>query len=499
MSAERGARAVERLLLAGLGGLVAWLAWRSLRWPLIHDAPIMHYIAWRISEGAAPYRDLFDMNFPGVYLFHLAVVKLLGTGDGAWRAVDLGTTVVAALLVAALAAPWGRVASIGGGLVLAAYHLASGAWNAGQRDFLLCPFLLAAALGLARWSEGAGLSSVLLAGLALGAGMTIKPHALVFAAGLAVFIAVRGRLGRRSEPACGGTSRGVVSTLGAFAAGLAMPPLAAIAWVASFGALGAWRDIVFGYLLPLYSRVARPADWLYFRWQPWLAIIGMLAVSLASLAWRRGLTARHAVVLVGLAYGVVHFVGQRKGWEYHLYPLAAFAAVLVCAEIERSRGRRVAWLALAAGLASLVWSLGVKGVEAADSGWIAMKERRVTALTADLVARTKPGDEVQVLDTTDGGVHALLRARIAEPTRFVYDFHFFHHTESPTIQRLRSELVHDLRARPPALVVAWEPGWPVSGYERFESFPALTAWLRAEYTLAHEGDGYRIYAKRHDS
>ena len=60
----------------------------------------MHYIAWRISEGAVPYRDLFDMNFPGVYLLHLAALKLFGAGDVGWRAFDLvwlaGTSLAAA-------------------------------------------------------------------------------------------------------------------------------------------------------------------------------------------------------------------------------------------------------------------------------------------------------------------------------------------------------------------------------------------------------------------
>ncbi|MEK7387507.1 MAG: hypothetical protein AABZ83_13790, partial [candidate division NC10 bacterium] len=64
--------AVELGLLGPFAALAAALAWRSRGWPLVHDAPILHYIAWRIGEGAAPYRDLFDMNFPGVYLVHLA-------------------------------------------------------------------------------------------------------------------------------------------------------------------------------------------------------------------------------------------------------------------------------------------------------------------------------------------------------------------------------------------------------------------------------------------
>ena len=59
-----------KLILAASGALAAYLAWRSLGWPLIHDAPLMHYIAWVIAEGGIPYRDVFDMNLPGVYLIH---------------------------------------------------------------------------------------------------------------------------------------------------------------------------------------------------------------------------------------------------------------------------------------------------------------------------------------------------------------------------------------------------------------------------------------------
>ncbi|MGH7392510.1 MAG: hypothetical protein ACREM3_24090, partial [Candidatus Rokuibacteriota bacterium] len=99
--------AVVALVLGGLAAVVGWLAWTSRGWGLVHDAPIMHYIAWRIGEGAAPYRDLFDMNFPGTYLLHLAVLRLLGPGDTAWRVFDLAWLAAGAAAVAAFAAPWG--------------------------------------------------------------------------------------------------------------------------------------------------------------------------------------------------------------------------------------------------------------------------------------------------------------------------------------------------------------------------------------------------------
>src|SRR5256885_14505777 len=69
-----------------------------------------------------------------------------------------------------------------------------GAWQTGQRDFLLCPLLLLAALGVSRWVERPGdRSSLVWGGLALGAGMTVKPHAGLFAAMLLVVVVVAAR------------------------------------------------------------------------------------------------------------------------------------------------------------------------------------------------------------------------------------------------------------------------------------------------------------------
>ena len=79
-----------KLISAASAVLLAYLVWGSRGWPLIHDVPLMHYIAWLIEQGAVPYRDTFDMNLPGAYLLHLAVLRAGGAGDLAWRCFDLG-------------------------------------------------------------------------------------------------------------------------------------------------------------------------------------------------------------------------------------------------------------------------------------------------------------------------------------------------------------------------------------------------------------------------
>ncbi|HYS94355.1 MAG TPA: hypothetical protein VEL48_13050, partial [Candidatus Acidoferrales bacterium] len=155
-----------------------------------------------------------------------------------------------------------------------------------------------------------------------------------------------------------------------------------------------------------------------------------------------------------------------------------------------SRALALAMLVVTVGL------LGVKGVEAADARWIAEKEARVSALARDLAGLVPRGASVQVMDVTEGGIHALLRLHVRQPTRFLYDFHFFHDEQDPRIQALRAEFARDLERGRPAAVVVFRDTWRRQGYERLKEFPAVDRLLGTDYRLAVEGDGYRIYAKR---
>jgi hypothetical protein len=477
-------------VLGGFGALVIWLGWRSRGWPLAHDAPIMHYMAWRIGEGAAPYRDLLDMNFPGVYLLHAAVLRLGGPGDGAWRVFDLAWLTFGCLAVAAFAAPWGRGAAIGGALFFALHHLAAGPWQTGQRDFLLCPFLLVGALGVVQWIERrTSLAPLAWGGLALGAGLTIKPHAALLAVALALLVLAEAR---RSAPAN-------ALSVAVFVVGVALPVLGVVIWVAAIGALPAWWALVVDYLLPLYSRL-RQADPGFDRWRFWIPASLGIALGVTTVARRGRFTVRHGVALLGLGYGAVHFLVQGKGWEYHSYPAAAFAAVLLFSELEPLvRIRALAAVPLLASLALVALLLGSKGAAsatAAEGGWVSAKVRRASSVAEGLRQHLGPGELVQVLDTTNGGIHALLLLHATQPTRFLYDFHFFHDTGTSVVQALRRELLRGLQQRPPRCIVVMDAGWPAGGRERLDTFPELARLLGEEYRPAGRGDGYVIYAKR---
>ncbi|HSE04491.1 MAG TPA: hypothetical protein VLK35_10115 [Methylomirabilota bacterium] len=479
--------------------LLAYLVWGSRGWPLIHDAALMHYVAWLITQGAVPYRDVFDMNLPGVYLLHAAVLHVGGSGDLAWRLFDLAWLAATGALLWAYCRPLSYAAGAGA-VLFGLFHLSGGAWRAGQRDFLLCLFLLAGAYGVARGLElPAGRLALFAGGVALGAGMTVKPHAgLFWLLCAAVAAGAAWRAGRSAwRPAA------LV-----LAGGLLVPALV-FGWLAGRGGLAPFQAVLTGYVLPLYSQVGRTSALGAVRWHAWgrglLALLAGLGV-LGVLGTPRPWSPRLVLASLGALYGAAHFALQGKGWEYQLYPLALFLCALASAALapDRTRppapgrGRVRRRLALVA-WAGLVLVLGAKGVEAREPDWIAEKTRRVGAITRDLAPLVPPGATVQVLDTTSGGIHALLRLGLRQPTRFIYDFHFFHHVGDPQIRALRAELVAGLEARRPAAVVVLEESWPELGYGRVATFPELAQLLERSFTLAATGPGYRIHAQRSDS
>ena len=500
MSTKRARSPAWIPILSGLAGsasilvvlMALRLAWLSRNWPLVHDAPLMHYVAWRLLEGAVPYRDIFDMNFPAVYATHAALLLTLGEGDLAFRAFDLGALVVtgAGICVALRGSGW--YGGLAGSALFALYHLAGGPWLAGQRELLLCACLAWAAAGVIAATsarEQARMRWLSVAALALGTAMWIKPHASVLVGPLVCW----------AWYAHPGPAR--VRGLIAVGVGLGLPALLAVAWLAWTGGLAAFLDITFRYLIPLYSRLAR-ADLLHelaARDYGVPVLIGLAAWAIlggAALldAGRRGPL---AVLGTGFIYGVIHFWAQGRGWEYQLYPLVLFAAALGGAGLgaAAASGRRALTATLVLVLTLTAGSLSAKGRRNLHPVWIDEKMARVGRLAASLRPVVLAGGTVQVLDTAEGGIHALLRLHARQPGRLLYDFPLYHDVGHAYVQRLRAELMAALRAHPPAAVVVFERGWPAGGYERVTEFPELEGWLRERYRLDEEGDGYRLYAR----
>jgi hypothetical protein len=88
-------------------------------------------------------------------------------------------------------------------------------------------------------------------------------------------------------------------------------------------------------------------------------------------------------------------------------------------------------------------------------------------------------------------------ARASLATRFIYDFHFYHHISSPYIAKLRQEFMNELVTKKPRFIVQVlrNRPWP-TGSDTTRDFPELESFLRQDYTTAKEGDTYRILEKK---
>jgi hypothetical protein len=474
---------------------LAWLTrvlLRTLDWPLTDDGCMFHYVAWQVAQGAVPYRDVFDFQFPGTLFLHLGFVRLFGTGDAAWRMFDLAGLASACLLIARFhrrTSGWIAGASCA---LYVLWHLSLGAPNAGQRDFVMGVLLLGCAAAAAEALEGRARNRyLLLAGLAAGAAATIKPQAILF-----VLLA--------AAPIRGSARGGAGRDLALLAAGAALPPLAVTAWLASTGGLPAFVETVREYLVALHpqrefrSPARLAVEWLANPFVLTLVVLGLVSIARAA---RSGLaTARRTLLLAGCAYGFVNLFVQTKGWSYHFEPAALFLCALAPTALEPSPRRQGALGKAAVGLcaALAVFAfLRLAPRAAARSGASDPTHGEIVAAAmADVRELAPRAERVQVWDSRIAGIEVLLRLGIRSATRFSDNTPLRIAPDSPAARRLRAEFLGDLRRRPPELLIVF--GYdPASGRcADLEEFPEFAALVESDYRLLRDRGAFRVFAPR---
>lgn len=571
---------------AGLG-VVAVV---SLSWPRFHDAPIMEYVAWLNGKGYRPYRDVFDMNFPGSYLVQIVGDRTLGASDLSFRIFDLlvfGLGCVAIYrLMRRVSWPAAPVAV----LLVGTQYLAFGtAGSSLQRDWTMALLGVAGAATLlqpnlsTRW--------LLTGGLAMGFAATVKPQAMLLLAAVPFIILINTfvtgppsdettqhpRLVRRGWLALRtGVARSFPVAAGALVAvGLVL------LWVVVSGGWADFRWMVTKYA-PLYAKlkndgteISTTAGSMVWSFRKAIQRPEILPffLSFAVLASRRRPSSELRTLLtlgVLLAVGFVHAVVSVKNWEYHYWPWTIAGLCLAAVAFgDVYEGRWESWSGrfwdVASPLVSVAFALGAvwglsgsrpadlrllanllpvgalaaadlvrtvrrsttstvtpnvarAGVVAilclpmlVDSGLsakvaaagsnpptysqvpeVAPTEATTEAIAAVLRRELKGSDKVQVLGTGGAGLEALLEAEAQPATPYIYDFHFFHDTDTTVIRQLRRRLIDEWSAAPPKLVVEYDASWGRrETYTDIEQFPELAELLDG-YSVIFSDDSARV-------
>lgn len=497
-------------------GFFILIALFSLQWRMVHDSPIMLYLAFLVDKlHYVPYRDVLDINMLGAYLLNILMSRVFGYSDLGFRLSDLAYLAGIMLVTWYLLKDLGREVAWWAAVLFGILYLDFGPLMSMEREYqMILP--VAAALMVStsfpRLNDGL---RYLIAGVLIGFASTIKPHvALVLPLIIAFHVLeIRQRNNRWLPQTI--VMAIVVST------GFAIPLLIMIYYMWISGGLASYVDVSTNYL-PLFRQISkggivRPeserlfyllegylATWRYNSILTVLAVLGTVAalfVSTLSSAQKRKVILLVAVTISFLIYPLFQGQFMSYHWLLFIYMISILSGLgLVHLHQWAAWSWRIVPVFII--ISSAIFLIRPSGefwqqVEGRPLG--PPKEGRVDAMAGFLVANLRPGDRVQPLDWTGGAVHAMLIAGAPLATEFISDSAFYHAVSTEYIQGLRRRFVTALASSSPRFVVEVNKDKPwITGLDTTEEFPELRSLLASDYDVAQLGDGYTIYERKTD-
>lgn len=475
---------------------VAVFGIRTAHWKQVNDPAQLHYLCFLMDHGMAPYRDLFEINMPGIYLVNWSVMHSLGAGSAAWRLFDFSLMAIAAWAMIAIAWPYDWLAGVFGATLFILFHGRDGAGQEGQRDFIIAVLLLCAYAFLFECFRSRRKWPMFAFGLCAGMAGTIKPTPLPFALVLLVLVAIQWK--QAGEP----VGKPVLYALLGFVAPLAI----VCAFLFSKHALGS-----FWYLLrvelPFYETLGRVpvSTLLTLMATSSIKTLALIAMTIAVMK-RDWWNWEGKLLVLGILFGFASYFGQGKAFPYHRYPMMAFLLLWAGLQIIPAlRAQRMVRMFAIAGVsfAMIVAALYVR--EAVHKVWDPEFSDSLTADLNHLGGRRLSG-HVQCIDMPADCDSALYRMRLVQSTGLFYDYLIFGSAQQQVIRDLRRRFWWQFQSNTPQVVVVGTGLFPYGrGYAKLASWPLFEQVLADEYLLyddrsfppAESGaKAYRIYVKK---
>jgi hypothetical protein len=475
---------------------VGWFAVRTAHWKQVNDPAQLHYLCFLMDHGMAPYRDLMEINMPGIYLVNWSVMHSLGGGSAAWRVFDFALMGMAAWAMIAIASPYEWLTGVFGATLFILFHGRDGAGQAGQRDFIIAVLLLCAYAFLFESFRSRRIWLMFAFGLSAGISGTIKPTPLPFALLLLVLAAIRCRQEGES------VRKALLYALTGF-----LTPLAIVgAFLISKHALGP-----FWYLLrvelPFYETLGRVPISTLLTLMATSSIRTVAIITLVIAVMKRDWwNWEGKLLLLGILFGIASYFGQGKAFPYHRYPMLAFLFLFAGLQIITAlrAQRRVRPFAIA-GVTFVVILAPLYVREASRKVW---DPKFADSLTTDLSHLGGPrlSGHVQCIYMPADCDAVLYRMRLVQSTGLFYDYLIFGSPQQRVIHDVRGRFWQQFRSNTPEVVVVGSGLFPYGqGYTKLDSWPLFERELAGNYYLyddrsfppAEAGQkAYRIYVRK---
>lgn len=474
------ARATRWTAVGLLAACLAALLFTTLHWPLLGDASLMHYVAFLMSQGKVPYRDIADMNMPGALMVDFLVIHTFGPGSLAWRLFDFALMGAAILALIEVARPCDWVAGLLAGVLLGAIHASDGIFDAGQRDFVIAVLILIGYAALFRALRRDAPRWMLLFGLVMGAAATIKPTFLLLGPAL---LAALWWTRHRSQ-------RGSTAFLTFGLTGFLLPLAGTAALLVWLHALHAFLADTRGIMLYHAALARRPIGFLLLHSVAPVLPLVVLGIALVLSDRVRWMTFEGAALGIGLLVGLFSYVAQAKGYPYQRHPLLALVLLIVGIALLRAiRGTPLVRVLGYAGLAFGILYLAPRSVwMASHYDWRNTGILELLGQDLDQLGGPALSGRVQCIDTTGGCYNALYRRRLVQSTGFFYDEFLFNEDRNGVVAANRRAFWGAIQAHPPYLFIVVDGLFPSgnSGFAKLARWPAFAKDLQENYTLYAE-------------
>lgn len=491
----------------------------SLHWKNEHDLPLLLYEGFLIDQyDAVPYQDIFEMNMPGTLFFYYIIGKLSHYTDFGIRIIDLIYLLSILFSTAFFLRSFGwKIASLAP-FIFGLNYLARGPIDTLQREFLLIlPLIWILILLTDPLVSNTKISSFLI-GILLGIAFLVKPQMISFWVAVLLFYFVKNKENYTEKFKIKKFSFFMLGNL----AGFLIPCLITFFYLWKKNVLGVFLGIFFNYL-PLYGGLSGPHETLFGLTLIHIRIIGLqflgqngwLCAAAALGLYKAFLFTKNQtneqkqkILLIAIFtfFSLVHPIIAGHFWFYHWFFFVYFLTILAsfCFLPEDLFSFRAHSLLL--GIFFFALFFNTNGLIDNFISRLGLHYRvlpslpRAEEISTFLKANLKPGEKVQPLDWTNGGIYALLLAKAPLATSFIYEFHFYHHISNPYIQHLRKRFIRELKVAQPRYIIdmgnrAKEENRWVSGKDTTNKFPELEDFLQKEYCISQKMEDYTIYEK----
>jgi hypothetical protein len=303
--------------------------------------------------------------------------------------------------------------------------------------------------------------------------------------------------------------------------GVCVAPVVALAFLLREDAVAAFWAGLHG-MVPYYASLGhRPLGFLLVHCiSPLMPLVAMWLVVLALARPRMNL--ERGLLLCGVAFGLVSYLVQARGFPYYRYPLLAFLLPLMAMDFTVAMDEVTVpgWRWRAAGglaVAAVVFGgffLGPQSAVLVDRyRW--WETDFSTSLEANLerLGGQRLSGKVDCIDSISGCGTTLYRMRLLPANGMLLDFPLFGDDAVPYVQRSRAQFTSEAIDHPPRVIVVSSALY-VDGpgdYRKLDRWPEMQAFLAREYRLDTDwkpartqrwwsreefGPSYRIYVRR---